>query len=209
MDQNEKDAVEELLRVLSEKSNPMYYFYYDPSTGEIIHMRNYLEVDKLPHIEIPQSEVESNIMFSLSDYQILEKDEKIQLVKKEKIINTLQVYSKIIEIKRLFVNPIDEISHKTYQFDILIEQDTIKREYRIRLSDAIKDHSEKYIDINQQLVFYVTKECDPNIILNTFCISFQDLLKHSCFTVEYNDYDETRCNIFSFYSYDSLHLVIA
>ena len=76
----------------------MYYFYYDPLTGEIIHMRNYLEVDKFPHIEISQNDVDSSIM--ISDYQILEKDEKLQLVKKEKIINVSRSYSKINEIKR-------------------------------------------------------------------------------------------------------------
>ena len=208
MDQNEKDAIEELLRVLSEKSNPMYYFYYDPSTGEIIHMRNYLEVDKLPHIEIPQSEVDSNIMFSLSDYHILEKDEKIQLVKKEKIIDVSRIYSNIKDIRRLFINPTNEISHRIYQYDILIEQDTINKEYRIRLSDEIKDHSEKYLDLNQQFIFYVTKDHDPNIVLNILYTSFQELLKCSSVTIPYSDHDETYSNIFSSYSYDFLHLVI-
>jgi hypothetical protein len=206
MYQNEKDAIEELLKMMSEKDNPMYYFYYDPSTGEIIHMRNYLELDKFSYIEVPQNEVENNII--VSDYQILEKDEKLQLVKKEKVIDVSRIYSNIKSVRRLFINPTDEISYKIYQYDILIEHDTIKKEYRIKLSDSIKDHSEKYLDVNQQFTFYVTKDNDPNIILNILYTSLQELLECSSVTIHYSDHNETLCNIFSSYSYDFLHLVI-
>lgn len=207
MDQHD-NALAELLKQLTEITPTVYYFYYDPLTGNIFHMRNYFEVDKLPHIVVPKDSVENDI--KIDDYQILEKNGTFQLVKKEKLVNNIvKIDDNIHQIKKLLADPNKKISQINYQFDLLIEQDTIKQEFRIRLSGAIKDQLRLDTKTNQNIICYVTEENDPNILFRSLDIPLSKLLQYHYYTIPYDDYDGIPCNIFSLKYFENyLHLVI-
>ena len=204
---DDNDALELLNQLLSTPLQPMYYFYYDPPTGKIVHVRNYLEVDEYPYLEYPQTNFESNI--SLNEYQVIDTDGKKQLVKKDKPIIIAKIDDNIHQIHKMLYDPDIKISQMNYRFDLLIEQDNIKKEFRIRLSGLIKDQYHQGLISKQQIACYVTAENDPNILYKRLDIPLAKLLQYHYYTIPYDDYDSIPCNIFSMrYFHNYLHLVI-
>lgn len=209
MDQDDIEAMALFHEIISSSKAPiMYYFYYDPSTGNIVHFRNYLEVDEYPYLEVRQTEIESDI--SIGDYQIIDTDGTKKLIKKDKSVdNITKIDDTIHQISKKISSPDLKISQANYQFDLLIEQDNIKKEFRIRLSGMMKDQHKDNIKSTQDFTFYITEENDPNIFFTTLDISLSKLLQYHYYTIPYNDYEDTPSNIFSkkyFSTY--LHLVI-
>ena len=132
------DDLEILKKLLAPPDPIMYYFHYDPVTGLIVNLRNYLEVDEYPYLKFPFTDFESNI--SSNDYQILDINGNKQLVKRNKSIETIsKIDNKIYQIPKKKADLNIKISQANYQFDILVEQDNIKKEFRISLSGRLKD----------------------------------------------------------------------
>lgn len=208
MDQDDIEAMALFHEIISSSKAPiMYYFYYDPSTGNIVHFRNYLEVDEYPYLEVRQTEIESDI--SIGDYQIIDTDGTKKLIKKDKSVdNITKIDDTIHQISKKISSPDLKISQANYQFDLLIEQDNIKKEFRIHLSGAMKDQYHLNSNSNQHIFCYVTAENDPNILYKTLDIPLRKLLQLQYYTISYSDYDGTPCNIFSMrYFQNYLHLV--
>ena len=102
-----------------------------------------------------------------------------------------------------------KISQANYRFDVLIEQDNINREFRIRLSGEIKDQYRQDINSKKYIICYVTAENDPNILYKKLDIPLSKLLQYHYYTIPYDDFKDLSCNIFSLRHFNNyLHLVI-
>jgi hypothetical protein len=201
------DSLEFLKQLLSTPEMLMYYFHYDPSNGKIINLRNYLEVDEYPYLKFPQTDFNSEI--SIDDYQIIDNDGTKQLVKQKSIETISKIDDKVYQINKKLVDPNIKISQTNYYFDVLIEQDNIKKEFRIRLSGALKDQYHQDLNSKNHNVFYVTAENDPNILYKTLDVPLAKLLQYYYYTIPYDNFTEFSCNIFSMrYFNNYLHLVI-
>ena len=207
MDQETKIALEILEKLSATPPMITYYFHYDPSNGNIKSISPSLETNEYPYIEVSQNEVDATIEY-ITEYQIIEKDSKPTLVKKE-IHNISNVDDNIHQITKRLADPDKKISQVNYQFDMLIEQDNSKKEFRIRVSGSIKDQYRESLYSKQRFLCYVTAENDPNILYKTLDIPLAKLLQYHYYTISYDDYDGTPCNIFSMrYFYNYLHLVV-
>ena len=200
------DAVRKLIESIS--APVICYFYYNPVNGQVIKITNCFEEDEFPYIEIPAVEVDTNL--SINDYQIVRKDEKFELVKKDKFIdNVPKIDDNIHQIFKRIADPKIKISQVNYSFDMLIEQDNVKKEFRIRVSGVIKDQYYQTSNSTQKLFCYVTAENDPNLLYKTLDIPLAKVLQYHYYTLPYEEYDGTPCNIFSMrYFHNYLHLVI-
>jgi hypothetical protein len=208
MDQGNDEALELLKKLLLPLPTVTFYFHYDPSTGIVKNLRPYLEDDNLPYVTATQDEVTNDIC--LDDYRVIEKDGKALLVKRDKSVeNISRIDDNIHQIPKYPADPNKKISQVNYQFDLLIEQDNINKEFRLRISGMIKDQYRESLRSNQQFLFYVTEENDPNILYKTLDIPLSKLLQYHYYTIPYDEYDGTACNIFSTkYFLTYLHLVI-
>jgi hypothetical protein len=201
----------EKLRLLISTVNaePKYFFYYDPITLDIIYLKNYFEEDaNYPHIELLQSEIIDIAVPGINDFSVVEIDGEKQIVQKKKTVKIDTIEDIIYQIPKINSDPNIKISQANYIFDLLIEQDNSKKEFRIRLSSVIKDQYDRK-SLNQDMSFYVTAENDPNILYKTLIVHINELLKNHYYTIPYNDFEGTDCNIFSRrYFQQYLHMVI-
>ena len=209
MDQSDEDALELLRKLLSPPPLVTFYFHYDPLDGKIKNLRPYLdEDDTLPYITSTQDEIENDIC--LDNYSISEINGIPRLIKRDRSSNSIsKIDDNVYQIPKSPAKPAIKISQINYQFDLLIEQDNIKKEFRIRLSGMMKDQYRDNIHSKQDFTFYITEENDPNILFTTLDISLSKLLQYHYYTIPYDEYEGTPCNIFSkkyFATY--LHLVI-
>ena len=205
---DDNDALEFLKQLLASSEPALYYFYYDPIDGSIKSLRNYLEVDEYPYLKFPYTDFESDI--SINDYQVIDIDGNKTLVKRNKSIESIsKIDDKVHQITKKIADPTIKISQINYRFDVLIEQDNTKREFRIRLSGELKDQYHQESNSKKSIVLYVTAENDPNILYKTLDIPLSKLLQYHYYTIPYNDFDNFSCNIFSMKYFDNyLHLVI-
>jgi hypothetical protein len=203
------DPFEKLKSLLSKiNEEPRYYFYYDPITNEIIYMKNHLEDEEYPYLELLKSDIVDLEMPSMNDFSIVDVDGKKQVVQKQKTIKIDTIEDIIYQIPRQTADPNIKISQANYTFDLLVEQDNIKKEFRFRLSSPIKEQYD-HKNLNQVMSFYVTAENDPNILYKTLKIEINQLLSHHYYTIAYDDFDAVDCNIFSRrYFQRYLHMVI-
>ena len=207
MDQETKIALEILEKLSATPPMITYYFHYDPSNGNIKSISPSLETNEFPYIEVSQNDVDVTIEY-ITDYQIIERYGKPTLAKKE-IDNISKVDDNIHQILKRLADPDKKISQLNYYFDMLIEQDNSKKEFRIRVSGMIKDQYKESLYSKQRFLCYVTAESDPNILYKTLDIPLAKLLQYHYYTISYDDYDGTPCNIFSMrYFYNYLHLVV-
>ena len=200
------EQLKSLLSMISEETK--YYFYYDPITNDIVYMKNHLEDDTYPHLEISQSDIVDLTVPSMYDFFIVEINGKKQVVQKQKSIKIDTIDDIIYQISRQLADPNIKISQANYNFDLLVEQDDIKKEFRFRLSSPIKEQYD-HKSLNQIMSFYVTAENDPNILYKTLVVEINQLLTHHYYTIPYDDFEGIDCNIFSRrYFQKYLHMVI-
>ena len=204
---DDSDALEFLKKLLAVPETIMYYFHYDPISGNIINLRNYLEVDDYPYLQFLSTDFDPDI--SINDYQVIDKEGTKQLVKRLSIENISKIDNIVHQISKRLSDPNMKISQANYRFDFLIEQDNINREFRIRLSGEIKDQYRQDINSKKYIICYVTAENDPNILYKTLDIPLAKLLQYHYYTIPYGNFNELSCNIFSLRHFNNyLHLVI-
>ena len=190
----------ELLKQLEfqNSSEKKFYIYYDPSTGEIIHFRNYFEDDSLPFIEITESEFDSPVEnFDLKKYLVLKKDDKPELVKSDTISILLEKMTNIDDLIYQLPKVKSEEFDLDNENDLVIEQDNLEKVFRIVLSARMKEKFLRYRSMQQNLNVYVTAENDPNILYKTLEFKMRDLIDNDSYIIEYGDFDGEDCNLFS------------
>lgn len=187
------------------------YFYYDLPTGEVKSIKNYIDPDeKFPYLTKLSSELDTKIELNTSNFLVVERDNKLELIENINRLGQIEMIDDIIyRLPKRNSDPNIKISQANYTYDLMIEQDDQKKEFRLRVSGNIKDQYQNRIDSKQRMIFYVTAENDPNILYKTLDIAIVDLLKHHYYTIAYGDFESGTCNIFSrrfFHNY--IHMVI-
>ena len=172
--------------------------YYEPSTGEIIHLRNYLEEDLYPFITILESDLDDPIQnFKSKNYIVVEKNKKMKLIKVDNItIDQFNIDHLIYQVPRIVLENRNQI--KKHYYDIVIEQNNKDRVFRLKFSPETKEKFLTQVNLRQlSLAIYVTSENDPHILYQTLEFKIHDLLDHQYYTIQYNDFDGSPCNLFS------------
>lgn len=190
------------------KGEKKFYAYYDPSTGEIIHFRNYFEDDSYPFIEVSETEIDTPIeQFDLKSYLVLKKGDKVQLTKIDTISsilgNSTNIDDLIYQIPKVNLN---EVNNKE-DYDLIIEQDNFEKVFRIRLSEETKEKFLRLNSIQQNFSVYVTAANDPNILYKTLEFKINDLIVKDGYVIKFDDFDGESCNLFSIkYFQNYLHV---
>lgn len=188
-----------------------YYFYYDLPSGDVISILSYMDPDEEnPYIEISKDDplIGTNDLNKIN-FQVIESDNKRILIRRKINFDLIKKIDDIIyKMPREHILAGTEISESKYKFDILIEQDTINREFRIRMSGYNRDQYDHKIESKNILVFFVTADNDPTILYKKLEIPVKHLINNKYFSIAY-DSDIDQCNIFSNrYFQDYIHLVI-
>lgn len=188
-----------------------YYFYYDLPSGEIISILNQVDFNEInPYIEISATDPLVNIdVLNKVYFQVIEVDNQRVLTRKKINFDSIKKIDDIIYmVPRKDIQQGIEISETNYKFDILIEQDTVKKEFRIRMSGYNRDQYDQKNESKNILVFFVTADNDPTILYKKLEIPVKHLISNKYFSIPY-DHGIDKCNIFSNrYFQDYRHLVI-
>lgn len=199
------EDVFEILRQLElyNSNEKKFYVYYDPSTGEIIHFRNYFEDDPHPFIEVLESELDTPIeQFDLKKYFVSKKGDKAELSR----IDTIAALENINNIDSL-IYQLPKVDLKDFnnqeETDLIVEQDNIKEIFRIIFSKATKERFLRYRSMQQELNIYVTAESDPNILYKTLKFKISDLIDNDSFVINFEDFSGENCNLFSVKYFES------
>lgn len=200
----EQDEQLELMRT----TKPVFYAHYDRSTKRLLSFRNYLEeTDINPHIVVTEDDLDVPLAeFSVDTQIIVFKDKKPKIervlpanVGITKIDDFIYEIPKIVSEKRL--------TYRDHRFDLMIEQNNEKEEFRIKLAKTIR---QKYSlqSFNHQLMYvYVTAVNDPNILYKTLKFTFGELIQHEYHTIKFDDFKGDEVNIYAFkYFDDYLHV---
>ena len=188
-----------------------YFFYYDLPSGDIISILSYMDPnEENPYIEISKDDplLDVNNLNKIN-FQVIESDNKRVLVRKKINFDLVKKIDDIIYmLPREYISTVTKVFESEYKFDILIEQDTINREFRIRMSGYNRDQYDHKIESKNILVFFVTADNDPTILYKKLEIPVKNLINNKYFSIAY-DNDIDQCTIFSNrYFQDYIHLVI-
>lgn len=173
----------EILRNLEKvQQNTIHFVYYDPTTRKVIHVRNYKEQDALPCFET-NSPLLTDETRNISDFSVIEKSGKLELVKVERGWPLFDVNDDIHKIPKtkMDINEID--------WDILIRQDNKNKKFYIRLSDAmITKLGSALQDESKRILMYVTEEGDPNVLYSKIDIDTRSFV-YGSIEIDFDDYD--------------------
>ena len=189
----EEDIFERLKKQISEASlEKTFYVYYNPSTGEIIHFRNYAENDVHPFIQIKESDIDTPLeKFEMKDYLVLERDKKLKLVKVLNYFNTISDVDDVI-----YLVPRINVKNDDDDPELIIEQDNLKKVFRISLSHRLREKFRAFKEFRQNMNVYVTEEGDPNILYKTLEFNIHDLVNSEYKEIPFDEFEGTVCNIY-------------
>jgi hypothetical protein len=197
------DPFEELKFYENNQETPLFV-HYNKKTGSIIHVRNYLEYDKHPFIQVTQTQVLDDV----TKYHVDITSSPPTLLKVADItdsfstnIESISKYEKITTNKK--------VTQRDYKFDLLIEQDDIAQQFRIRLSTKLKKQFGKLHDFNETIKVYVTEENDPNILHQTLKFNIKNLINATSFIIAYNNFNGGDCSLYGYEHFaTNLHIEV-
>lgn len=207
------DPIFDILRKQYEESfikKPSFYVHYDPKTRKIINFRNYFEKnDKLPHV-IMKTEDFGDLDINnidINKYRVnLKKNNPTLEEIKDLGLEVVRIDDLIYQVPRIVSKK--RITARDRSFDLLIEQNNAKKEFRIKLSRELK---ERYQGSNPSGVMhvYVTAVSDPNILYKTLQFNILDLIKHEYYTLHFDDFQGNESNIYALkYFHEYIHVDI-
>lgn len=163
------------------------YVYYDSKTGQVIHIRNYIDnSDILPYLEI-ESDTIANEKFAISDYVVIEKKGELTLLKVDRS------YFEIIVSDEIYKLPKYTLAANVENSELLIVQDNNLKQFEI---SASPDLYSKFSSKIKVISLYVTFEDDPNILYSTIMIPISKLINQEKFFVDFGDYNGSPCSIY-------------
>jgi hypothetical protein len=167
-----------------------FYIHYEPTNGDIVNFRNYLEVsDSLPFIVVKETEMEVTLeQFERRDYLVLERDKVMKLVKVDTYSNNL------FNIENL-VYQIPRRTEITQDYEILVEQDNPNEIFRISLSDEMKEKFQTFRSVQRIMHLYVTAKDDPNILYKTLQFNVAEILSAPAI-IPFDEFKGDSCNIY-------------
>jgi hypothetical protein len=206
----DEDIFETLRKLEESIKNPSfdYYIHYDPQTGKIIHIRNYKdEIESLPSLIVKSDEFDQHNI-SIHSHSVIELDGKKTLKKLANPYKTPIVDDFIHMIPKKKVKPNFKISKVNVDYDLLIEQDNLKNEFRIRLSKQLREQAKGEAS-DRKIILFVTASNDPNILYKTLEIPMIKIVENDFYAIDFDDYDGEISNIYSIrYFKQYLHLDI-
>jgi hypothetical protein len=168
------DVFSQLVELEKLQLTKEYYVYYNQTTGDVIHIKNHFDPNETfyPFIKVPIEDFNEN--FNTSDYVIIDKP---KLINRSRFQTSKEFNDIIYRIPKTY--KFDD----NYDYDLLIEQDFTKNEFRFRLNDKIKTIYNQISYYSQSISLYLTDYNDPNILHNTFIIEFKNLVDYSWYTI--------------------------
>jgi len=164
-----EEEIFEYLRKQEEALNkrPSFYVHYEVSSGKIINFRNYLDsTDPFPFVILEEKDLTEPLQkFNIANYRVVVEDgkSKIESCVPEDLSLT-RIDDFIYELPKIKSKEDKKIEES---FDLLIEQDNIKGEFRIKLSDENKLKYKNQSMGFYKISLYVTAPYDPNILYKT------------------------------------------
>jgi hypothetical protein len=151
------------------KEDTTYYVYFNPLSGEVIHLRNYLHEGETdyPHIEILErklKDLDPHQGINIDALQVIRKDGRFVVTRNHELID-LKIGSEFL-IHR--IPKIKNLDPSNYEYDLLIEQNKIDRTFKFKLSSAMKSQYLSTVRDERAIGLYLTNERDPNILKRSF-----------------------------------------
>jgi hypothetical protein len=165
------------------------FVYYNAADGSVLHIRNYIEEDTSPYIEVDKKEL--NDAKSLTDYMVIPQNNKMVLIILQTEWPDFDINNDIYEIEKT--------NEKPEEYDFLIVQDNKKKNFTISLSKTLCYKLKGIPDQSRDIILYITSENDPNILYSTIFLSSKDLIKGKYAIHKFDlDYDgSVPCNIYT------------
>ena len=157
-----------------------FYIYFDGKTGAILSITNEETTTEDCVLKVSYSEVEKFMSGAenFSNYKISLKDKtKFKLVKKTQLANYVSN-----SIQTLEQNSVEDP-------DLTIQQNIKEQKWTVSLSNHQKEEFED-VDLNFQLIFYVTDSNNLNKIIRKFTIDTVDLVEKESVSVDFLYTDE-------------------
>ena len=197
------DDIFELLRKQEEalRKKPVFYVYYDFASRKVLSIRNYMEtLDSNPFVEMTNDEFDFSASdFNLTEYVIIPSEKKLKKITDE--LNTLSIITnRVYEIPKV-------LTYNNELYDLLIEQNNKLKEFRIKLSNVLRDKFIFQAMSSQKMEIYVTAENDPNILYKTLTFTFGNLVANEYYAIPFEDFKGEKVNIYALkYFEDYLHV---
>ena len=190
----------------------VFYIYYDPSTGNIVHFRNQLVADELPFIEVTNKDLEDIENIDLNKYVVITRLDQKVIIKRafDSIDSISNIDDMIYRIPSIVLTEsLDVPEQDYYSYDLLIEQDLIKNEVRFRFSNDLRQQFKTPIFQEKTVDLFLTNPQDPNILHSIYSVSLFDLCNHWYYTLPLDNYDgELRDFYTKRYFTNYIHMII-
>ena len=162
------------------------YVYYDLKTGQVIHIRNYIDdSDTFPYIEVEYDKVADDR--PMTDYMVVEKKGEFTLLKLDRSNSIINIGDEIYKLPKY------TIAANVENCELLIVQDNQNKRFQITASASLYFEFSNKI---KMLPLFVTSESDPNILYTTMMVPMASLSNLGNFFVEFGNYDGSPCSIY-------------
>lgn len=190
----------ELLRIKEKESKEekKFYVHYEPSTGEIIYFRNYIEQESYPFITVTEADIGTSVIdFDSTRFLVIAQNNKPCLVKKiDSISDQYNINDLVYQIPKIVLKNRNQI--KKCSYDIVIEQNNKDGVFRLKLDKETKEFFLFQKELHQlSLDIYVTAENDPNILYQTLEFKMYDLVSNEYYTLNFDKFFGNTCNLYS------------
>jgi hypothetical protein len=163
------------------------YVYYDLKSGQVMHMRNYIDdSDTFPYLEI-EADTIAHEKFAISDYVVIEKKGEFTLLKVDRSFFEIIVNNEIYKLPKY------TLAANVENCELLIVQDNNLNQFQI---SASSDLYSKFSSKIKVIPLYVTYEDDPNILYSTILIPISKLINQEKICVDFGNYDGSPCSIY-------------
>lgn len=198
----------ELLRKQEEeiRKKPVYYIHYDKTTRRIISLKNYFdETDTYPHLKFTSEEFDfSSPNFNIVNYIVDPVEKSIKKIDDE-LIQVENIDTFIYQIPKL-ISP-KRLTYADNPFDLLIEQNNLVKEFRIKLAKNLKEKFFAQNMVAQDMFVYITAENDPNILYKTLRFTLGDIIYNEYYTLPFDDFNGNSANVYAIrYFQNYLHV---
>ena len=173
------------------RKKPIFYVYYDFASRKVLSIRNYIEsLDSMPYVEMTTDEFDFTVSdFNITEYVIIPSEKKLKKITDE--LNVLSIITnRVYEIPKVLI-------YNNELFDLLIEQNNSTKEFRIKLSDTLRDKFIFQSMSSQKMEIYVTAENDPNILYKTLKFTFGNLVANEYHLIPFEDFKGDKVNIYA------------
>lgn len=196
---NDMDPFERL-KILESLTHNKRYFYYDSTNGTVVSIHNSPTDVPYPCVEMSLEELPENFnSLNLTDFLVIFENNTHTVTTKKVTVSKIDGSVPVMYLKAA--------KQIVSVYDLLIEQDNVKKEFRLSLSDSAKDYyAREGTTVN--FTFFVTLEDDPSILFTAFTVPFKDLLEQQFVSILFGTYNGARSKLYTIKFFQKyLHVV--